>query len=551
MIRREFLRATLSASAGLALAGTTSSFAAGAQQKFFVTVETTAGKVRGITVDGVSQFRGVPYGASTAGRNRFMPPAPVASWSGIRDAYGYGAITPQPYSKPSHPFGLLIDFDLHVGAMSEDCLNLNVWTPGVNDGGKRPVLVYYHGGGLSAGSANHDLYVGDRLARFGNVVVITVNHRLSAFGYINLTDLGAPPEFADSGNAGLLDLVQSLQWVRDNVASFGGDPDRVTIFGQSGGGTKVGALMAMPAARKLFHRAAIQSGSLNVANRDTSRAAAQALLQQLGVRRGEWKKLQTLPAEAIVEAQLAIGTYDWISGEPQTRPSPQFTAVIDGRSLSSELLAAAALHNAIDVPLIVGYCLTDSGWTESNFDLDDAGLKDIAVKLAGSRHADRALDLYYRAYPNASPFIIQGAMMTDAALLPRVTELAQRKSTLNAAPVWVYRFDWPSQAFGGRFGPTHGMDMSLVFHNTHQPTIGGDTPEARLMADRMSSAWVAFAKDGDPNTTLLPAWQPYSAERRETMVINSPRQRLISDPNREFRELWAEIHSDRQQLSKG
>lgn len=545
MLRRQFLRATVVTSAALALTDSASILAQEAREKLFVVADTTAGKIRGVAVDGINQFRGVPYGATTAGRYRFMPPAPVAPWSGIRDAYGYGEITPQPYSAPTHPFGSLIDFDLHVGAMGEDCLNLNVWTPGLKDKAKRPVLVYYHGGGMSSGSANHDLYIGDRLARYADVVVITVNHRLSAFGYINLSDLGAPAEFADSGNAGLLDLVQSLQWVRDNVANFGGDPGSVTIFGQSGGGTKVGALMAMPAAKGLFHRAAIQSGSLQVASREEGKASAEALLKQLGIGRGDWKKLQMLPAEMIVEAQLAIGTYDWISGKPITRPSPQFSPVIDGRSLPSELLASSALRNAADVPLIIGYCLTDAGWTETNFDLDDAGLQAIATKLAGTDHAQAALDVYCRAYPNASPFIIQGAMMTDATLLPRVTELAERRAELNAAPVFAYRFDWPSQAFGGRFGPTHGMDMSLVFHNTHQPTIGGDTPEARLMADKMSSAWVAFAKNGDPTTSLLPPWQPYSAARRETMVINSPRQRLISDPNRDLRLLWSDVSKSR------
>lgn len=542
MQRREFLQSSLGATALAGYASTSvSAFARAAQAKLFTIAETNAGKIRGVEVDGIKQFRGVPYGASTAGRNRFMPPRPVAPWSGVHNAYAYGEITPQGFSTPNHPFGNLIDYDLHVGAMGEDCLNLNLWTPGLNDGKKRPVLVYYHGGGMNSASANHDLYVGDRLARYGDVVVVTVNHRLAAYGYIDLTDLGAPTEFADSGNAGMLDLVQSLEWVRDNIANFGGDPKSVMIFGQSGGATKVSALMAMPAAKGLFHRAAVQSGPWRVLSRDESAASARALLKQLGIGRGEWAKLQQLPAEAIVEAELAIGTYDWISGKPPTRPSPQFSAVVDGRSLPTGLLDAAALRNAADVPLIIGYCLADQGWTQSNFEMDDAGLLAVAEKLAGSGNGRRALDLYTRVYPNASPFLIQGMMMTDKGLLLTANALAEGKAALKAAPVWVYRFDWPSQAFGGRFGATHGMDMSLVFHNTHQPTIGGDTPEARIMADKMASAWVAFAKSGDPNTPQLPDWRPYSLERRETMVINSPRQRLVSDPNGPFRLLWNDL----------
>jgi para-nitrobenzyl esterase len=542
MMRREFLASTLGTSAALAMAGKAPSVAAReAPEPLFVVAETTAGKVRGICVDGVNQFRGVPYGAPTSGRYRFMPPAPVRPWAGVRNAYAYGEITPQPYSTPTHPFGQLIDFDLHVGAMGEDCLNLNVWTPGLADNARRPVLVYFHGGGLSAGSANHDLYVGDRLARFADVVVVTVNHRLSAFGYINLTDLGAPAEFADSGAAGILDLVQALEWVRDNIAQFGGDPNAVMIFGQSGGGTKVGAVMAMPQAKGLFHRAAIQSASLSLMTREEARSSAELLLKRLDVRPGAWNKLQAIPAEQIVEAQLAIGVYDWISGKPPTRPSPQFSAVIDGRSIPAPLMDLTALQNSADVPLIVSYCHADSGWTESNFDLDDEGLRAVAAKLAGAARVEEVLELYYRAYPNVSPFIIQGMMMTDATLLSRVTQLAEAKANLNAAPVWVYRFDWPSQAFAGRFGATHGMDMSLVFHNTHQPTLGGDTPEARLMADKMSKAWTLFARHGDPNSPLLPHWKPYTAVRRETMVINSPLQRLVSDPNREFRALWARV----------
>lgn len=505
---------------------------------FYQVVETTAGKLRGITVDGIFQFRGVPYGASTAGANRFMPPQPVAPWSGIRDAYGYGEISPQPYSSPSHPFGNLIDFDLHAGAMGEDCLNLNVWTPGL-DGAKRPVIVYFHGGGLSTGSGNHDLYIGDRLARFADVVVVTVNHRLSALGYINLTDLGAPAEYADAGNAGILDLAQSLEWVRDNIAGFGGNPGNVMIFGQSGGGTKVGAVMGMERARGLYHSAAIQSGSLDLASREDSAAAAEQLLKALGIGK-DWAKLQQLPPEALIEAQLSIGTFDWISGKPPTRPQPQFTAVLDGRTFTAPLADPATLRKSAHIPLIVGYCKDDAGWPMTNFDLTDTGLQQVAVELAGSERAAEAVQLYTEHYPNASPFLLQAAMLTDRDLLPAVTAVAERRAALGGK-TYVYRFDWPSQAMNGVFGAVHGMDMCLVFHITHQATLGGDTPVSREMADKMATAWASFARTGDPNSNAMPAWEAYDATQRQTMVINHPRQRLVDDPNGPFRLFWDDV----------
>lgn len=541
MHRRDFLKATITASA---LAGLeASSLAQAARRAVYLTIETAAGKLRGIDIDGIKQFRGIPYGAPTGGSNRFMPPKPVVPWAGIRDAYGYGEISPQPFSSPTHAFGNLIDFDLHVGDMGDDCLNLNIWTPGVADGANKPVLVYYHGGGLSTGSGNHDLYNGDRLARYADVVVVTVNHRLSAFGYINLTDVGAPAEFADSGNVGFLDLAQSLEWIRDNIAAFGGDPHAVTIFGQSGGGTKVGALMAMDRPKGLFHRAGIQSGYLSLASRETSAASAKTLLAALGVGT-DWRKLQQLTPEAIVEAQVAIGTYDWLSGKPVTRPSPQFQAVLDGRIMHSEIRDLAAVRKSAHVPLLIGYELDDAGWPMTNFDITEQGLTDVAAQLAGSPRADEIVKLYLERYPNKTPFIIQAAMMTDEHLLTVVSDLAERRAQLGAK-TWVYRFDWPSQALEGRFGATHGMEMSLVFHNTHQPTVGGETAVSQTMADRMASIFAGLARRGDPNNSLVPDWPVYSRERRETMVINHPYDRVIDDPNAQFRRLWAEVHAEK------
>jgi para-nitrobenzyl esterase len=508
----------------------------------WVTAETAYGKVRGIDIGGIKQFRGLPYGASTGGKHRFLPPRDPAPWTGTRVAYGYGDVCPQAFSDPQHPFGLLIDFDLHVAAMSEDCLNLNIWTPGLNDGAKRPVVVYFHGGGLSSGTGNHSLYVGERLARYADLVVITVNHRLSAFGYVNLVDLGAPAEFAAAGVLGLLDLIKALEWVRDNVAQFGGDPGRVTVFGQSGGGSKVKSLMAMPRARGLFHRAVSQSGTPLTISRERSAALTARLLATLGITKSRPLDLQAVPFEKLVDAQLEMGVYAGITNPTvSVADPPVFNAVIDGNQLPAALDDPRSLTLSCNVPFIDGYCLHDAGWPMQNFDLDEAGLRELVSRNWGSKHSGAILQAYLGAYPNSSPFLLQAAMLTDYKLLTHISTFAQRRLDAGASHSFVYRFDWLSTAAGGVFGAVHGMDMSLIFHNTHQPTVGGDTPQSRLMADKVAAFFAAFAATGNPSTPLIGTWPEYSLPLRTTMVINSPYQRAIADPSASFRALWAGI----------
>lgn len=535
MDRREFI--TASAAVGLAMTGLRAGRAAAAPLAGeFVTARTRSGAVAGILNDGINQFRSIPYGASTAGSGRFRAPRPPLPWSGVRKCYGFGEIAPQAFSAPEHPFGRLIDFDLHVGLMGEDCLNLNVWTPGVADGKRRPVLVYFHGGGFSAGTANHYLYEGDALARFGDVVVVTVNHRLSAFGYLDLSAFG--PAFADALNCGHLDLARSLEWVRDNIAGFGGDPANVTIFGQSGGGSKVWHLMTMPAAKGLFHRALIQSGSGEMEPREGLADASKQLLDRLRVRPGDVQALQSVSFEQIVDAQIAIGTYNWINPKAPAGPSPQFGPVMDGRILPFGRFDPGAFAASAEIPAVIGYCHHDAGWPMTNFDLDEAGLLKVAASLAGDARAAEAVTLYERAYPDMSPFLIQAAMMTDAGLLQDLSKMSAGKAALGRAPTYVYRFDWQSRAVDGRYGAIHGMDMCLVFHNSIQATLGGDTLEARGLADTMAGWLLAFARDGVPKAADLPKWTPYSAASRETMVINRPFSRLIDDPNAQLRAFW-------------
>src|SRR5580693_5735228 len=276
----------------------------------FCTAETAYGQVRGLISSGVLQFKGVPYGASTAGTNRFQRPQPPPPWTGARDCFGYGQVSPQVPYDVSHEYARLIQFDLNValGGMGEDCLHLNIWTPGTGRQDKRAVLFCIHGGGFAICSGNHPVYDGAKLASLGDVVVVTVTHRLSSFGYLDLADVDPSGRWADAGAGGMLDLIAALEWVRDNIEAFGGDPNCVTIFGQSGGGWKVSTLLGMPAARGLFHRAAVQSGSLvSHVPRESGAQAAESFIQKLGLTRSSIERIQDLPWTQLLAAQTAVG----------------------------------------------------------------------------------------------------------------------------------------------------------------------------------------------------------------------------------------------------
>src|SRR5580692_6979247 len=311
--RRAFLQgsALIAAAATSALAGRTAAQAPAApaaglgsttNSNIFFVADTASGKVEGIVNDGIIEFKGIPYGAPTGGKNRFMPPKGPEPWTGVREGGGYGPISPQTPADLSSQYAQMIMWDRHVGpgGMGEDMLNLNVWTPGLK--GNRPVMVSFHGGGWATGSGNGPMYDGANLAKFGDVVVVTVNHRLAALGYLDLAGVpGAPAELADAGAVGVADMVHSLRWVRDNIAGFGGDPNRVMIFGQSGGGSKVSTLLAVPSAKGLFHRAAIQSGStLRLQTPDQGAKSAALLVEALG---GRASDLMTAPWTHLLQAQ--------------------------------------------------------------------------------------------------------------------------------------------------------------------------------------------------------------------------------------------------------
>jgi para-nitrobenzyl esterase len=372
----------------------------GPQGQIFWTVETTAGKVQGIANTGIKEFKGVPYGGPTGGKNRYMPPRKPAAWTGVKECYAHGPISPQTLADLRSDYAMMIQWDQHTGGMGEDVLTLNVWTPGVNDGGKRAVMVSFHGGGWTTGSGNAPGFDGAQLALFGDVVVVTVNHRLASFGYLHLADLGAPPEFASAGVTGVMDMAAALEWVRDNIANFGGDPGKVFIFGQSGGGAKTTVMLANPAAKGLFHRAAVQSGSaLRLQTREQATKAAEALLTTLGLPKSRIAELQKYSWQELLQAQSV------------TRAS--FSPVMDGRYLPHHPWDPVAPPESTGVPIIVSTTLEDAALALTNFDLDEAGLKTI-VEARWPGKSGEILALYRRLESEKTPFAIQAQIFTDA-----------------------------------------------------------------------------------------------------------------------------------------
>jgi para-nitrobenzyl esterase len=494
----------------------------------FFDVETTAGVVRGMANTGIKMFRGIPYGADTGGRNRFVPPRKPAAWTGARNSIGYGPIAPQTASGFRSDYSQLIQWDKHIGTggMSEDCLSLNVWTPGVNDNAKRAVLVSFHGGGWATGSGNGPMYDGGQLALLGDVVVVTVNHRLASFGYTHLAAVGAPEEFKSAGVCGVMDMVASLEWVRDNIAAFGGDPSRVMIFGQSGGGSKTSTLLATPAAKGLFHRAIVQSGSTLrlIADADAEKSA-DLFLKKLGIARNRIADIQRLPWEQLLQAQVeATGA--------------TFTPVVDGRYLPHHPFDPSAPPESRDVPVIIATTLEDAALRLTNWDLTEPGL----VALLDERYKGKAaeiLDLYRPLTAGKTPYLVQAQIFTDTQARSRAIAQAERKAAQGGAPAWMYIWEWATPAFGGKLGAVHGHDVDASFNLYRNGICGTGDNTGRLMAKRLASTFVAFAKTGNPDNDQVPHWPSYDARTRATMVFDA-NTRVVNDPRSAVRKYWTQ-----------
>src|SRR6266850_2527786 len=515
--------------------------------------ETTAGKIRGFRRNGVYIFKGVPYGATTAGARRFMPPVKPEPWTGIRNALQYGRICPYQDSAHFDMNGKNLansdedQFVLHRGAAlvpGEDCLRVNVWTPEINASHKRPVMVYMHGGGFTAGSG-HDLlaYDGESLARNHDAVVVNHNHRLNVYGYINLGHLGGE-EYASSANVGMLDLVAVLEWVRDNITTFGGDPGNVTIFGQSGGGGKVLALMAMPAAKGLFHRAIVQSGPfLKALSPDYSGQLARLVVEELGLSKSQVNELQNIPvdrlsgaaAEAMKKMPAHKSSLRAVYGEDNWGPT------VDGITLPRHPFDPGAPQISADVPLLSGTNLHEA---ISGLDRGDANAMRIEAvhRLVGEEFGDRAkeiIDAYRRDYPEATPFDLYATIAAAPFRRPAV-EQATRKAALGTAPAYSYVYCWRTPVLDGRPGSFHAAEIAFTFDNADIcDHYSGGTTEALLLSKQISTAWVNFARTGNPNHNGLPHWPAYTSEQRATMYFDTPCA-VRNDPEREGLRLIAQ-----------
>ena len=520
----------------LAAAASIAALASQARAKttdIFPIVEIASGKLRGLVSGGIKVFKGVPYGADTSGRNRFRPPQPVKPWAGVRDAIDYANICPQFPGDRRADYADLIQLDIQPGGMGEDCLNLNIWTPTLSATAKKPVLVRFHGGGFYGGSSNSPGMDGEMLARFGDCVVVSVNHRLSAFGFLHLADSGAPAEFAQSGMAGMLDLAAALEWVKTNIEVFGGDPGRVMIFGQSGGGAKVSALMAMPSAQGRFHRAVQMSGAMiRVASRERAKATTETFLSALGVRGRDIRKLQAIPFYDLLSAQADIEASARARGEA---PS-SFTPVLDGVAMPRHPFDPDAPGISAEVPLIISTTLDERTYRQRDFGQTWEGVTAMLRARVGDA-AGEVLDLYRTEDPKASPYLIQARVISDQGRGASVL-MAERKAALGKAPAYVYLWKSPAPAWGGRYGATHAVDVGPSMHEVRGALHGPNLNSLRL-ADELSSALVAFASTGDPNTPRLPRWSPYDATRRATMVFDDPQSHAEDDPRSAFRKFWA------------
>lgn len=508
------------------------------------TAETTAGTVRGAVVEGVLAFKTVPYAASTAGANRFLPPQPVAAWSGIRDCTEFAGRAPQAGIAPV-PRQELADFSgaPDPSPETEDCLSVNVWTP-ATDEVRRPVMVWFHGGAFSYGNANAPRLRGSRLAAKNDVVVVCVNQRLNIFGHLDLSAFGGEA-YRHSGNAGTLDMVAALEWVRDNIAAFGGDPGNVTVFGESGGGAKVAVLLAMPLAKGLFHRAIIQSGAVvRLRTKERALALTELVRAHLGAAAGSIEALQSVPVSdllaAVDPAIKALGP----------SPSPLFDRypfgpVVDGDIVPAHPFDPEASPVQADIPLLIGdmrhetanfLAPVDAVWNRT---LTEAEMTARVEAIAGP-HTGRVIDLYKRLHPDLNPAERLIAITTDCNFRIRSLVLAQRRAALNAAPVWMYSFEWETPVLGGRLGAPHAMDVPFVFNTLDLTNATGGSQEAQALSDTMSAVWAGFARNGRPDHPAIPEWPAYDTKRRATMMFHTA-CRVQNDPRGEARALWQDI----------
>ncbi len=582
MTRRSFLQAGSAALVSASVVHDGSAETTNPSPSYAV-VETTYGRVRGARGEGLVRFKGIPYAGSVSGANRFKAAPPLQPWKGVRDALEFGppSIQAQPPSRSGRPS--------FQPAPAEDCLFLNIWTPAA-DGRKRPVMFYNHGGGFVIGSAATPYQDGSNLARVWDVVVVATNHRLGLLGYLYLGGV-AGEEYVASGNQGLEDIRDGLNWVRDNIESFGGDPDNVMIFGESGGGAKTSCLYAMPSADPYFDKASIESGpALRLCPKESAEGTTALVLKSLGLDKSQWRRLLEIPADKLLQVQSSLGR-PGTAQSAQARnhgPSPstfggfdlktrlenarygftwsgaggRFGPVLDGFIMPRDPFYPTAPPISRGKPLMVGYNRDEMNFffaqmhATSVYSLTEPALKERLDKEL-SRYADQVLAAYKSSRTNASPSDLYVAISTALFDVIGSTRIAERKYEQQGAPVYMYCFVHESKRLipGTHhiFGAAHAAEIVYKFDNVPSPDLGvpGETfrgggafgdgvPSSIEAAHNMSELWTTFARTGHPEAKGQPAWDPYTTDKRSTMLINA-RCKVVDDPWKLERQIWDQV----------
>ena len=553
--RRQFMQAIGTSASGIAVAGaaTSTGFAQAAKEAAdpggqvllvgdnIAVAPSQYGKVRGYVLRGMNYFLGIPYGADTSGANRFMPPQKPKPWTDVYPALWWGDAAPQNMdNRYTNKYASFRDHWNYSDA-SEDCLRINVLTPALGDGKKRPVMFWIHGGGYTNGNGiEQDGYNGENFARFGDVVFCSVNHRLGPLGFCNLAGVG-PEKFAASGNVGMLDIVAALEWVRDNIAEFGGDPGNVTIMGQSGGGAKVCILSAMPSAKGLFHKAVVLSGaSRKAGDKAGSEKLGAGVLKEAGLKPDELDKLQAMPWKDFyaiaTKAQRAWAKEAGAAGGLMRGFSP----VVDGTILPQHPYDPEAAPTAANVPMIISSVQNEMSMSWADASLESITLDQVVERVRqragfGPGFGDKAkevVDSYVKAFPGRKPVEIWTLVSSNRQSVVALADVKSRQP----APVYVDWFAWQPPLFDNRIRAFHCVDICFWFYNTDvMLTHTGGGPRPRALSARMAGALLQFMKTGDPNGGGLPNWPRYSSASGETMVLDDTCE-AKNDPDREARK---------------
>lgn len=501
-------------------------------------VATSAGKVAGYVRKGIFTFKGIPYGDTTEGANRFVPPAKPKAWSGVRSSRQHGPVAPQGARAGWANDEEAFMFSWDDGIQGEDCLRINVWTPGVNDNKKRPVMVWLHGGGFAAGSGQELLsYDGENLARRGDVVVVTLNHRLNVLGYLNLAKYG--DKYASSANVGMLDIVAALEWVRDNVTAFGGDPGVVTIFGQSGGGGKVSTLMGMPAAKGLFHRAIVESGSMLRANtEERSQKLADLVVAELGLTSSTIDQIHTMPYAQVLHASQEVlrkNNPRPAGGVPNFRRMAEslgFSPVVDGAILPAHPFDPQASPISADVPMIVGTTLNEfvTATNHPEYELmTDADLEQRVRGMFGDK-TPAILAAFRLRTPAAKPFDLW-SHIAASTVRENAIKQCKAKAALGKAPAYLYWFTWQTPILSGRPRAFHCAEIAFAFDNTDRcENMTGGGPDARALAAKVSESWIHFARTGNPNHPGIPHWSEFTPDSAPTIIFDNKTE-VVNNPD--------------------